>query len=133
MHELQLREEQQEQELRNRRAQAAEEAAARAREREKQSIIQELVSACGGTQSLATLPLCSGHSPQMMSDRPASEVVASHIAASAHLEEEAGQGGVASSVRKDLTQPTFLSQMVSLSLARDLLNGHVLCAGYCCV
>ena len=66
----------------------------------------------------------------MMSDRPAHEVVASHTV---RLEEEVGQGSVASSVRKDLTQPTFHSQMVSSNLVGVFPNDHVPCAGYCCV
>ena len=48
---------------------------------------------------------------QMTSELPASEVVASH-ALSATQQEGAESGGGASSIRRDLTQPTFQGSMV---------------------
>ena len=53
---------------------------------------------------------------QMTSELPASEVVASHSALSATQQEGAESGGAASSIRRDLTQPTFQGSMVHQQL-----------------
>lgn len=100
---LEVREEQQLQELRNRQALAAVQEHAREKERDKQSIIHELVRdqlARSGSHG----GVC-GIFLQMTSERPAREVLASH---SALIQQEGvGPGGGASSIKRDLTQPTF--------------------------
>ena len=98
---LQVREEQQLQEQRNRQALEAAQQLAREKEKDRQSVIHELVREHLGAVQMWHV---SCRPVQMVSERPATEVLASHTAQSV--------GPAASTIKRDLTQPTFQGSAV---------------------